>query len=39
MGATGQALAMCGLGTFQTPVFDEEERLADSQDEKAKSTN
>lgn len=38
-GAVGRALAMCGYGTLQAPEFDEEERLADSPIEKAKTLN
>ena len=36
-GAVGRALAMCGYGTLQAPEFDEQERLADSPAEKAKT--
>jgi len=38
-GAVGRALAMCGYGTLQAPEFDEQERLADSPVEKAKTLN
>jgi hypothetical protein len=37
--AVGRALAMCGYGTLQAPEFDEQERLADSPVEKAKTLN
>ena len=38
-GAIGRALAMCGYGTLQAPEFDEQERLADTPIEKAKTVN
>lgn len=38
-GVVGRALAMCGYGTLQAPEFDEQERLADSPVEKAKTLN
>ena len=38
-GAIGRALAMCGYGTLQAPEFDEQDRLADSPVEKAKTVN
>jgi len=38
-GAIGRALAMCGYGTLQAPEFDEQDRLADTPIEKAKTVN
>jgi hypothetical protein len=39
IGAIGQALAMCGYGTFQAPEFDEQDRLADAPMEKQNDSN
>jgi hypothetical protein len=36
-GAIGRALARCGYGTLQAPEFDEQDRLADTLVEKAKT--